>query len=354
MAAGAFWAAPASAATVTVTATAVTAVEGAAFSGPVATIGDLAVAGGCPAPSTYAVVVTWADQTTSAGVVGPGTATILNCTYPVTVAGHTFAEEGDEIFMVAVTPTGGGAPASATGQATVADATLVALGTQLSATVGTPIQATVATVTDADPNATAAQYVATVAWGDGTTTTDPVIAAGMSGFTVGATHTYATAGTYATTVTIRDDGGSSATASGGATVGTAPPPPPPPPAVDADTTAPKVGVLAPGLAAPGGFSLRVTCPASAPRCRGVARVVIHPGRRRKSPLADGQAVGSALFVLRSGESRTLAIGVPVRLRRTLRGAREARLGGVAIAFGTTGRSAAVTGPTAVLRTTGLH
>jgi hypothetical protein len=113
-------------------------------------------------------------------------------------------------------------------------------------------------------------------------------------------------------------------------------------------------VSAPRLAGRTSLSLRLSCPASAPRCRGVARIVTLPARTAKPPLRGGTTLGSTLFLLAPGESRTVTIAVPLRLRRALRLVRSARLAGVAIAFGASGHTAASTGPTAVLSTAGLR
>jgi hypothetical protein len=124
-----------------------------------------------------------------------------------------------------------------------------------------------------------------------------------------------------------------------------PPAPAPPPVV---------GVSPPRLLSSKAFSLRLTCPASAARCRGVARVITLPARGQRSALRSGTALGSSLFLLGPGEARTVTIPVPLRLRQTLRQARAARLAGVAIAFGASGHNVAATGPTAVLSTAGLR
>jgi hypothetical protein len=46
--------------------------------------------------------------------------------------------------------------------------------------------------------------------------------------------------------------------------------------------------------------------------------------------------------------------VAARLRRVLRQARSARLAGLAIAFGSSGHTAATTGPSAVIATAGVR
>jgi hypothetical protein len=291
-------------------------------------------------------------------------ASALACVYPVTAA-HTFAEEGTEPLTVTVTASGG-PPASTPTSADVADAALSTPGPwNLSAYVGSPFQATVAVFADADPQATPASFTATVSWGDGATTSGAAVAAnpGGPGFVVAAGHTYATAGTFPTTVTITDDGASTITATGTATA-TAPPaagapapaapgPTPAPLPAGSPAGAPALGVSPPRLASPRTFSVRLTCPATAVRCRGVARVIALPARAQPAPLRGGASLGSSLFLLSPGESRTATIGVPARLRRALRRARAARLAGVAIAFAG-GRSRATTGPSAVVATTGLR
>ncbi len=197
-----------------------------------------------------------------------------------------------------------------------------------------------------------------MSWGDGSPPTAPTIAADPAGggFTVVATHTYDRPGTFATMVYVADDGGSTASAGGVITVTAAAAAPaaaaPAAPAPPATSQAPPlVGLSAPRLAGPRTISLRLACPASAPRCRGVARIVTRIAR--SAPVRAGTTLGSTLFVLAPGESRTLSIPVATRLRRALRRARAARVGGVAIAFAVGGHDAAATGPSAVILTAGL-
>ena len=76
----------------------------------------------------------------------------------------------------------------------------------------------VATFTDANPNATASDFSATINWGDGTTTTGAVVAQNGGGFAVDGAHTYSDEGKYTVSTTIKDVGGSTASASGTASV----------------------------------------------------------------------------------------------------------------------------------------
>ena len=83
-----------------------------------------------------------------------------------------------------------------------------------------PATVTVATFADANPNATASDFTATIDWGDGTSTRGTVVAQSGGGFAVDGAHTYANGGQFNTGVTIDDVGGSTASATSTATVKT--------------------------------------------------------------------------------------------------------------------------------------
>ena len=101
---------------------------------------------------------------------------------------------------------------------TVTDAALAAAGNAISGTEGASLTAAVAIFTDANPNALASDFTATINWGDNTSSTGTVVALNGGGFAVDGTHTYAEEGTYNSTVTINDHGGSTATVSEAVTV----------------------------------------------------------------------------------------------------------------------------------------
>ncbi|MDB5353044.1 MAG: hypothetical protein JWN86_4291 [Planctomycetota bacterium] len=192
-----------------------TAVEGAPLTGViVATFTDTnptAVSG------DFAATIDWGDGTpTSAGTVsqpgGPGTAFVVRGT-------HTYSEEGGPFTItVGVSDGNGGIFTAATLVTAVADATLSA---------GTPLPISgaenqllsnvpVATFVDANPNATAADFTASINWGDGSPIASGLVtlvggsAAGAI-FAISGSHTYASAGTFSVTVTALDKGGSSIT-----------------------------------------------------------------------------------------------------------------------------------------------
>jgi hypothetical protein len=78
----------------------------------------------------------------------------------------------------------------------------------VSATAGVPVQnAVVATFSDADPNANARDYTATINWGDGHSTNGVIQADGNGGFNVLGSNTYGRAGSFPINVDIADFGG---------------------------------------------------------------------------------------------------------------------------------------------------
>jgi hypothetical protein len=99
----------------------------------------------------------------------------------------------------------------------ISEAPITAAGTTSSATEGGAFTATVATFSDADPAATAAEYAATIDWGDGSTA--PGTIAGSAGsFSVSGAHTYAEEETWAVKVMITDTDNPSSSATAGSTV----------------------------------------------------------------------------------------------------------------------------------------
>ena len=169
------------------------------------------------APADFTATINWGDGTTTAGVVAnPGGTNIY------TVNGtHTYADEGT--FTVTVTLSDdapGTATATATNTVTVAEGDgLSGSATPISTTEGTAFSGTVATFTDTDTSNTAADFTATIAWGDGTTTAGPGTG-GSGSFTVSGSHTYTASGSFAVAVTLSDDapGTASVTATATASV----------------------------------------------------------------------------------------------------------------------------------------
>jgi hypothetical protein len=198
----------------TLSAAPVSATEGAAFAGVVATFTDANQFG---VTGDYTATITWGDGHTSAGTVAadgqsPGHFTVSGS--------NTYAAAG--LFAVRVTVADrGGSTVTAQALATVADAPLTATGAAVQASVSQPFTGVVASFTDAGPVPTAG-YAATIFWGDGTTS-GGIIQAASTGFIVTGNHTYAVPGTFPLRVAVSDPGGATATAATTATV-TAPAP----------------------------------------------------------------------------------------------------------------------------------
>jgi hypothetical protein len=188
------------------------AVEGASFGGSVASFTDADPNG---VAGDYVATVAWGDGNRSIGTV------VANSSGGFTVSsGHAYAEEGNYSVSVAINDVGG-STVVATGSAAVADANLSAQGIALPATRFAAFSGVVATFTDADPGGVASDYIASINWGDGTTSTGVVSAVG-AGFAVTGTHAFGE-GRFAITTSIADAGGASAVATSTITVDLTPP-----------------------------------------------------------------------------------------------------------------------------------
>jgi PKD repeat protein len=337
-----------------------TAIEGQAFSATLARFTDAYA--GRPA-SHYAASVDWGDGSPVASAAisaDPGAGG-----FDVD-AGHTYASYGTYTTTVVITdPDGSQTTAVASTQ--VADAPLSSAGIAIDATAGASFTANLDVFTDADAGRPAAYYTASIDWGDGSSPAAATITANsIGGYVVSASHTYASAGNYTTTVTVSDPGGSQTVATSTASVAP-PPPPPPPPASETATTpttttaastaapapaatattvptvarilpTPRVSLTSPRLSSSRtSISIGVSCPAGGASCQGVVRLTTLPAANSKvASLRRGTTLGSVLFVLHPGEAKTFSIHIATQTLRLLREAGTARVQGVAVAFGQAG------------------
>jgi len=180
------------------------AAEGAAFNGTVATFSD---ADTSKTPASFTATINWGDGTTTAGTITGGSGSF-------TVTGqHTYADEGSFTFTVTVTEIGaGGATASASATATVSETdTLSGTPVAIAPQQGVPFTGVVANFTDTNTANVPGDFTATINWGDATTSAG-VVAGGSGSFTVSGTHTYTTSGPFTVTVTLADDPPGTATA----------------------------------------------------------------------------------------------------------------------------------------------
>ena len=164
----------------------------------VATFSDNA---GLPS-SDYIATIDWGDGTTTTGVVsntGPS--------FTVTSAtAHTYADEGLYTETVTITRTTDNATIAPSGTVTVADTdNLTASGTTIHGDPNVALtNVTVATFTDDNTVSGPGEFVATIDWGDGTTTQGTV--SGSAGaFSVTGSHTYTQNGQDAISVHISED-----------------------------------------------------------------------------------------------------------------------------------------------------
>jgi hypothetical protein len=179
-----------------------------------------------PDINDFTATLTWGDGKVDKATAANGGIIATSSGFSV-LGGHTYNEEGPQNFSVSIADVGGATPLLFSTTLTVADPTLTATAKTITAAEGAPVtKVLVATFTDADPNGTVSDYVASINWGDGDTTASYTITpdATVTGqFDVVATKTtaYAEEGTKSVTVTISDIGDGRTITSPGISVGTA-------------------------------------------------------------------------------------------------------------------------------------
>jgi hypothetical protein len=153
--------------------------------------------------SNYTATIDWGDGTTTAGSVS-GSAGSFTVTSAVS---HTYADEGLFTETVTITRTTDSATIAPSGTVAVSD-TDVLTASGVATIHGDPNVAltnvTVATFTDDNTVNTASDFVATVDWGDGTSTLGTV--SGSAGhFTVTGSHTYTQNGNETINVSVSEE-----------------------------------------------------------------------------------------------------------------------------------------------------
>lgn len=166
-------------------------------------------------PGDFAATIDWGDGSRSSGQIN-GAGGVF------TISGsHTYAEDGAYTVQAVVDDPNGGVVTIA-GAATIAEAPLSAAGVAVSGQEQTPLTGAVATFTHGGGAEPASDFTATVAWGDGTTSTGTVNEANGT-YTVNGSHNYVEDGAYAVTATINDASGrGSVTANTTASIAEAP------------------------------------------------------------------------------------------------------------------------------------
>jgi hypothetical protein len=182
-----------------VRATAVFATEGQPFTGvAVATLSDPDTAS---TASEYSATIAWGDGATSAGTISGGGGSFI------VQGSHTYAEEGTYTTTVTVVDVDDTAnTASDSNKATVGDAILAPAGITPAGN-SSEAYTVAASFIDINPLATAADFTATIDWGDGTTSPGTVNGSG-SFYTASGSHFYKVTTGYFVKVHVADDGGS--------------------------------------------------------------------------------------------------------------------------------------------------
>ena len=161
--------------------------------------------------------MTWGDGTTSSGQVFPDG----NGGYIVN-SEKTYAASGVFPVTVQVTEPEGTNDVSWHGFASVTNASAKVQANDITATEGTKFTGVVGTFTHSNANLTAANFVGSINWGDGSAVTVGAISANGAGFNVSGSHTYMHAGSYSVTITVALSGAANSMAIGDATVADAP------------------------------------------------------------------------------------------------------------------------------------
>ena len=152
-------------------------------------------------PATdYTATINWGDGTTTAGSVSGGSGS-----YTVTSASdHTYADEGLFTEVVTIIRTTDSTTIAPSGTVTVAESdSLTASGSTIAGSLALS-NVTVATFSDSNTANVAGDFVATIDWGDGTSSAGTVSGSGGA-FTVTGSHTYAHSGQDTLLVNIADD-----------------------------------------------------------------------------------------------------------------------------------------------------
>ncbi|HUB25249.1 MAG TPA: hypothetical protein VL992_07445 [Tepidisphaeraceae bacterium] len=155
---------------------------------------------GVQSASSYTASITWNDGTPAVA----GSVSIVSGQIVVSGA-HTYPLNGTYSPTVMLWETG--SLALATPSVAVANPLSIS-AISVSATAGETAFLSVATLTDANTAENSSQLYATINWGDGTSSSGVVV--GSDGeFYIGGVHDYASAGSFALTVTVTDAAGNS-------------------------------------------------------------------------------------------------------------------------------------------------
>ena len=162
-------------------------------------------AGAC-APANYTVTVDWGDGSTSPISIpkainsSPG-----NCSYDAR-GDHTYAHAGQYNVNATICLGATCTTTPTAGVANIAQAPLKGEAAGQTATAGRAFSGQIAELKDDNQLSHAADFTATIDWGDGTAPSTGTIAGDAGNYTIDGSHTYAAPGGYRLAVTVSHDG----------------------------------------------------------------------------------------------------------------------------------------------------
>ena len=180
-------------------------------------VATFSTTGPVPDPDDFATgttaTISWGDGVTTEGTVTPEGTLASGITY-VVEGGHTYKNITDvfQAFQVTVTidaPDGSSAVVADLAQMGVPVFTDQPLA--MVAVAGGNFTVPVALIQTANPQATAADFAATIEWGDGQTSSGELQSQGQGSFEVLGSHTYANPGSFPIAITLSDQQGNTVT-----------------------------------------------------------------------------------------------------------------------------------------------
>ena len=181
------------------------AIEGTPFD---ATVANFTTGDPLATPADFSASISWGDGGSASGTVSASGAGFA------VSGGHTYAEEGPYQVTVTIAEIADASnSAVAHSVATVGDA-LLSASPACEATALHSYNGRTATFSDAaGPYGSAADFSATIHWGDGTSSAGTISALGAGAYAVGGVHSYSTLGRFTVATSIQDVGGSVASTS---------------------------------------------------------------------------------------------------------------------------------------------
>ncbi len=155
-------------------------------------------------PGDFTATIDWGDGQSSAGTIEADPLGGFDV-----IGTHTYAATGSYVTAITIVETGAGTHQGAgaalvTNGGTNGGATLTGQGESVAAIQSSTFEGVIATFQSDSTASTAADFHATIDWGDGSTTEAAIDQVPGGGFQVMGSHTYTNVGSFVTNVTIHD------------------------------------------------------------------------------------------------------------------------------------------------------